>query len=187
MRDTLLRRCKACGVIKPLSDFQQKTFYLKSGELSRYHEWKCKLCRDAYNSKKYYETLESRAGELAELEKVANILTKLCHHCNQEKALSRFPREPKSSDGRRYKCYDCINQSDRERAAKRRKDTELLSLKTLKRCSVCDKEKPRTDFHVNYRRNEGLQQQCKKCINARERAWQKKTSEKKNAVRDAKR
>lgn len=83
------RRCKTCGVIKPIGDFEPGKRY-RNGRMPV-----CRTCRAAY-----------RAG-LYRRERLPIGVVKQCRACAHEKDLSEFVKDRRSPDGYSPRCVDC--------------------------------------------------------------------------------
>ena len=95
---------------------------------------------------------------------------KRCPKCKEWKSRTRFYKNASSKDGLTHYCKECKKivqkESDKRRATKNRKRNKGkdVTIGPPKKCRVCGKLKPRTEFSKHSGRQDGLQVQCTECV-----------------------
>lgn len=94
---------------------------------------------------------------------------KVCSTCKVDKLASEFSPFPRSPDGLRYLCRECVRAYKRGEYVPHPIEREVQS--SHKHCAKCGETKPRAAFSPNRLRRDGLglSSYCKSCINAKTR------------------
>ncbi len=90
---------------------------------------------------------------------------KRCTKCRKFKIKSEFTKDKRTKDGLYSWCKTCLNLHRRERTRKIREAWGVRepSRKGVKYCPSCGETKPKTEFHLNRMRKDGLNAYCKVC------------------------
>lgn len=148
------KTCRDCGETKELCEYR-KDPYKPLGRENR-----CKLCtRNRYAARTPDSAIVAQRARIARGEK-------LCSRCRAVLPLANFyrlrGRKPYSS-----MCRRCSAAAQRERKGlgtrtSRNEIVELMRL-GIKRCGRCKLELPRSSFHKNTKKRDGLQSSCREC------------------------
>ena len=105
---------------------------------------------------------------------------KACSKCKLDKLFSEFYKDRRGKDGIKKMCKECINRQQkiykssdkakllRVKQTQRNRNKNLLGVViTAKTCRRCMTIKPSSEFHQAMGRKDGLQSQCKMCLNRR--------------------
>lgn len=150
------KTCRRCGELKPLDGFHRDRTQ-SDGRTGR--------CRDCYQQ-------EQRARGVRSRNRYADPPGfKTCRRCEERKALSEFPRAPRTVDGHGSNCRPCVNARQREiralqpkrprkKSASRKKPPTIPGYKW---CTLCNEEKPLDEFHRNSKSTDGRVPACKAC------------------------
>lgn len=143
------KKCYECKEVFPIENFN-KDNHVKSGLSS-----KCKSCLSIYHK-------ELRKKMCAQ-EK--NILTeKECLLCKIIKPSTEFVKNKGSKSGLTIWCKQCIKIKREETKVKNKnKEPKIIIIPDNKTCSLCNNEKPSTEFIKNNRSKDGLNCKCKEC------------------------
>lgn len=90
---------------------------------------------------------------------------KRCSKCGQTKPKSEFYRHLFSGDGLKSQCKNCHNNKSND-ADTARNRLYAQAAGESKRCTVCCKWKPKSEFYKALLSWDGLKSQCKGCHNA---------------------
>lgn len=103
-----------------------------------------------------------------------------CKKCGEVKNEDQFRVTSKKTMRRRLTCRACERESAIGRYHKlNQRDVSNSSVSGMKKCGLCNKEKPEHEYFRNSKSKDGLQHYCKKCHYA-----SKKEHYKKKSVRD---
>ena len=129
-----LKKCKCCGVEKPLNEFPKKGIDT--------YRTSCKIC---FNEKKRIGRAENREikkeYQRKYVQEVLKAGKKKCTCCSKLLPLDKFHKNADRKDGYRSTCYSC--------------DT-IVKKKQKKKCTVCHEEKYLFDYHLK-------RSECKSC------------------------
>ncbi len=94
---------------------------------------------------------------------MAEVKSKKCKHCKQDKKIKHFNKDSYKKDGFCNFCRECrkiryIN------SGKERVEKENLENNQLKKCSICLEIKPHKEFYRLKKNGNKLQPRCKKCF-----------------------
>ena len=91
---------------------------------------------------------------------------KVCSKCGEKKKGEKFSPDRRNSDGLQGQCKKCKREI---------RSSKIFAgvLPEDKLCKKCDLRKPSSEFPKC--RHNGLQHQCKKCVNARKLNWRVRT------------
>lgn len=116
--------------------------------------------------------------------------TKICKVCGETRGIDDFKNAKSCIGGKSHTCMPCARlyqkqwhaknySSKKERAAKRA--AENLTTMHEKQCPVCNLIKPRSDYHINSFRSDGMGFRCKACqanyYNDNKRVYQQRSVE----------
>jgi len=123
------------------------------------------------------------------------IQTKVCSHCGRELPITNFGRHSRTKDGYQPCCREC--QSEMNKGHKKRgpfehndapakpEEPEVIP-DGMKKCCHCGKILPVSQFNKHGKAKDGLQYACKECqVEMTTKAKQKRTTEKKERIREA--
>ncbi len=98
---------------------------------------------------------------------------KRCTKCKKWKDESEFGKQPKSKDGLRYWCKNCVRESARryykkdggrvKRYYRYEERHRVVGGVKEKRCRRCKKWKAESEFYKRHRHKDGLAVWCKEC------------------------
>lgn len=97
--------------------------------------------------------------------------TKQCIRCGGTKNLTEFPRDNRRKNGRASICKPCNAERHREYRARNREAAEEQQCDhngqraPKKMCTKCYEIKPKTLFHKDSQKKDGLSPVCKTCKN----------------------
>ncbi len=167
-----MKRCTKCSKLKPQYEFHEDR---KSEDgLQRW----CKECRRQYD-REYYDRHKKTTRRNYSYEEshrtVSGVKQKHCSKCKRWKAESKFGKHSTPGDGLRYWCIECERKYKRKYYKRNRKGARknlryekrhrVVNRIKQKRCSRCKKWKAESEFYKDRLRKDGLQFQCKKCVN----------------------
>jgi len=103
--------------------------------------------------------------------------TKICSVCKRALPITRFHPHRHGKNGVRASCKECFIKATgmARKSRKLRMDAHCLQRyrhmirNTPKRCSSCQKELPRSDFHIYRAAKDGLCHYCKACLSNKRR------------------
>lgn len=152
-----MKHCNKCKLDKEDSEFSVKAIW-------------CKPCNKAYQ-KEYRQKLKSQIKP--------EIIEKCCSTCNNIKAMSEFNKDIMAKDGFCNQCKACIKLY-RQRTFDHRKEyrqeyyKDLLSKEretvSHKICSMCNIEKPASEFWKSKHNPCGLYSSCIECKSKSEKS-----------------
>lgn len=147
--ESIEKKCSTCNKTLHISSFyKDKT--TKTGYGSR-----CKEC-----SKKYAKSrVESPISIF--------ITKKTCSLCGEEKDVSMFYNDQKSSDGYEGRCKSCRSKIDKKR--KHRK--KVIPQSGTKTCTGCKEEKPLEEYQRDPKAIDGVTPMCKECLKYYKKRW----------------
>lgn len=158
--------CIACkGIYPATTEFFYKSVVNKDGLMPR-----CIKCRSDYMRKRYakkHPNAKPRMGE-----RITPPENRVCKRCGQTKPgdVEHFKSHPRSCDGLSLICRECINKQATQRARKRYlENPPIFSEDVLKKCTRCERELPAISahFHLNKRKRDGLNNECRDCKSKR--------------------
>jgi len=180
-----VRKCKNCGIEKPLEAFR----------VSKYRRSKCKVCEkkdlDKFHKRDRKKAIEAQKERLEELVMFEKEKVKRCSICLEIKSWSEFTKQKGGKFGRRADCRDCIRiriqhpiikaknqmaqkkwrKANKERITKDRSDRrELVMAKALDmfnfKCKACGHTVARhlQWHHINGKNGGSLEQELEKMI-----------------------
>jgi hypothetical protein len=139
-------------------------------------QWKCKECERKYARKRYNRIRKTDRRNLRyeDRHRVVNgVKEKLCRNCRKWKSENQYYKEPRTKDGLKSWCKDCVLKYQRERNRKIGKGLKTLrryeechrvvSGVKQKKCTRCKRWKTESEFYKNIRNKDGLQFPCKAC------------------------
>ena len=107
-------------------------------------------------------------------------MAKKCTKCGIEKNLEGFHKRKDSKDGRKSRCKDCMNVSNRkyrednpEKIKSYRDNPYEYEPNAIKECTMCREEKLASEFPKHKNAKYGVAGKCKACKNKKERAYRK--------------
>lgn len=143
--ETASKQCVACGEVKQVAEFPNKTGASDGLQI------RCRPCHKAFVANwRRTKADRERATE------------KRCPRCEVTKPGSDFSRSRKSSDGCAVYCKPCMAEWNRERNPV----VAGSKIVTEKRCPRCDEVKPASGFFRNSHTRDGLYGYCKPCWTA---------------------
>jgi 5-methylcytosine-specific restriction endonuclease McrA len=160
------KQCCACKQwFAATTDFFYPAKAMRDGLTSR-----CIPCRSDYMRNRYaikHPNAKPRTGE-----RVAPPEQKVCSKCGQSKQgnAENFGSHERARDGLYGACRECRNKQATETAYKRHQENPpVFSEDVLKKCSGCSRELPATPdyFHLNKRKRDGLNHECRHCASRR--------------------
>lgn len=89
--------------------------------------------------------------------------TKICTKCGLLKPLSDFGKAKHHRDGLKYYCKQCVVLDNKQRRENPPVSPRHKPTLGLKYCYRCKADKPYSDFAVNNKTNDKLQDSCRKC------------------------
>lgn len=149
---TLKKICSRCGLNKAVSDF-----YPERRNVDGYSSW-CKSCY-LNHSKSYRKKLTERPRK-----NIPKITSKKCPKCKKTKPVSEFYKASSKLDGYSTICKECNSKSSvkyRERIANR--EFKEIQVSGKKRCWMCKRFLPATNFNFSRQSKDGLSSLCREC------------------------
>lgn len=99
-------------------------------------------------------------------------LPRRCRKCDKEKPLSDFPVNKRNKDGHEIRCRPCLyvwrrekNILNKKMAWREVRKGRNAPVPTAFVCKKCKIEKPSTQFHRQPSYPNGINTQCRKCVN----------------------
>ena len=153
------KRCSKCGEVKPVADF-----YVNRRNIDGYTN-ACKLCEQE-KARSYQKRLGARPKS-----QIPRIKTKKCPKCGEVKPVSEFNRAVGKLSGYATVCRECgrISAASYRRNPSsyysRLADREFadISLAGKKKCWMCGRTLPASDFNYSRSAADGLTSSCREC------------------------
>jgi len=146
------KRCSKCGESKPVTDFYSST------SNSDGYTCHCKLCIQK-QKQAYHKRLAARHRR-----EIPRIETKRCPRCGEVKPVSKFYKAVGKVAGYATHCKDCAAVSAREHKKKvADRDFADIQVTGNKRCWMCGRNLPASEFNYCRSSIDGLASHCREC------------------------
>lgn len=99
---------------------------------------------------------------------------KICVRCKTHKPIDQFWKEIARPDGHKAACIECIKKDKLVTPEERAQKKEAFLMATTKVCRICKKEKPKSEFRIEWGNKDKLNNACMPCYDGNRRAQYQK-------------
>ena len=165
------KECQICHELKPLH------LFTKSKITADGYGSKCKICRKKEREENIQIWTRQRSEKKVKLKELK------CRICGRVLPISSFSKNRENKSGYYYHCKDCHKKIEKDIEKKWKKDREKsnfefsFDVKLEKKCNICGKVLPISNFWKRKASKDGYSHYCKDCFSKKSKARKKRLKE----------